>query len=142
MSTKPSTSVSNEARRRLIRTWPSLRKVFLSKAPNGGCPPQASNFGGAFCPSQKNSCENSKRAIMISPGNRTKESPMPSEETVYQPELIDAMHAALVAVCARLRLRVGSPASDRVALTIVDLAKAGECDPKKLASLTLSAVAK
>jgi hypothetical protein len=30
---------------------------------------------------------------------------MPSEEMLFQRALIDAMHSALVAVCARLRLR-------------------------------------
>jgi hypothetical protein len=66
---------------------------------------------------------------------------MPSEEMLYRPELIDAMHAALVAVFARRRLRVGGPKSDCVALAIVDLATGGECDPKRLALLALSAIA-
>jgi hypothetical protein len=120
----------------------SLRKDFLFRAANGARPDQASNFGGAFRPLTKNRCENYKPKIIIALGNRTKESPMPSEEMRSQRALIDAMHAAPVAVCARLRLRVGSPASDRVALAIVDLARAGECDPKRPASLALSAIAK
>jgi hypothetical protein len=95
-----------------------------------------------FFLSQKNTCENSKQTTIMKLGNRTKESPMPSEEMRFQRELIDAMHAGLAAVCARLRLRVGSPASDRAALAIVDLAKAGECDPKRLALLALSAIAR
>jgi hypothetical protein len=65
---------------------------------------------------------------------------MPSEEMLYRPELIGAMHAALVAVFGR-RLRVGGPKSDCVALAIVDLATGGECDPKRLALLALSAIA-
>jgi hypothetical protein len=75
-------------------------------------------------------------------GNRTKESPMPSEEMRFKRELIHAMHAGLVAVCAWLRLRVDSLASDRVPLTTADLAKASEGDPKRLALLLLSAIAK
>lgn len=67
---------------------------------------------------------------------------MPAEERLFQPELIDAMHAAFVAVCARLRLREGSPASDRVALAIVDLARAGECDAKRPAILASTAIAR
>jgi hypothetical protein len=46
----------------------------------------------------------------------------------------------LVAVFGR-RLRVGGPKSDCVALAIVDLATGGECDPKRLALLALSAIA-
>jgi hypothetical protein len=59
------------------------------------------------------------------------------EEMLFQRELIDAMHAAFIKVCARLRLRPGSSESDLVALSIVDLAKNGVHDPKTLASLAL-----
>ena len=64
---------------------------------------------------------------------------MPFEEALFRPELIDAMHAAFVVVCARLRLRPGSSESDLVALKILDLARAGVHDARKLASLALSA---
>jgi hypothetical protein len=59
------------------------------------------------------------------------------KDILFQPEHIDAMHAAFVAACARLRLRVGSIESDRLALRIVDLAEAGERDARTLASLAL-----
>ena len=50
---------------------------------------------------------------------------MPFENTLFQPELIDAMHAAFIVACARMRLRPGSRESDPVASRIVDLAKVG-----------------
>jgi hypothetical protein len=59
------------------------------------------------------------------------------EDALFRPELIDAMHAAFIVACARLRLRPGSRESDPVALRIVDLAKAGVHDAKLLASLVL-----
>ena len=65
---------------------------------------------------------------------------MPRRETPFRREQIDAMHEALVLVCARLRMRAGGPASDRAALAILDLARAGEWDPKRLASLALSRI--
>jgi hypothetical protein len=65
---------------------------------------------------------------------------MPSEEALFRPELIDAMHAAFVVVCARLRVRPGSSESDLVALKILDLAKAGVHDARKLASLAVLAM--
>jgi hypothetical protein len=40
---------------------------------------------------------------------------MSLEEVLFQPEQIDAMHAALVIVCAKLHLRAGSKESDRIA---------------------------
>jgi hypothetical protein len=64
---------------------------------------------------------------------------MSIEEVFFEPEQIDAMHAAFVIVCARLRLRIGSKESDRVALKIVDLANEGEHDAKRLVELALSA---
>jgi hypothetical protein len=67
------------------------------------------------------------------------ETAMSIEEVFFQPEQIDAMHAAFVIVCARLRLRIGSKESDRVALKIVDLANEGEHDAKRLVELALSA---
>jgi hypothetical protein len=63
---------------------------------------------------------------------------MSIEEVLFQAEQIEAMHVAFVIVCAQLRLRVGSRESDRVALKIVDLAKEGEHDAKRLAELALS----
>jgi hypothetical protein len=36
-------------------------------------------------------------------------------DIIFQPEQIDAMHAALVIVCAKLHLRAGSNESDRIA---------------------------
>jgi hypothetical protein len=59
------------------------------------------------------------------------------EEMLFRRELIDAMHAAFIRVCARRRLRPGSSESDLVALRIVDLAKRGVHDAKTLASLAL-----
>jgi hypothetical protein len=59
------------------------------------------------------------------------------EEMLFQPEQIDAMYAAFVIVCTRLRLRAGAPESDRVAATIVDVAKAGDYEPERLASRAL-----
>jgi hypothetical protein len=41
---------------------------------------------------------------------------MSIEDLLLQPEQIDAMHAAFVIACAKLRLRLGSSESDRVAL--------------------------
>ncbi len=61
---------------------------------------------------------------------------------IFQPEHIDAMHAAFVIACARLRLRVGSSESDGVALKIVDLAKRGEHDSKKLAERSVREIDK
>jgi hypothetical protein len=65
---------------------------------------------------------------------------MSIEEVLFLPEQIDAMYAAFVIVCAQLRLRAGSRESDRVAARIVDLAKTGERDPGRLASLALSEI--
>jgi hypothetical protein len=65
---------------------------------------------------------------------------MSIEEMIFQPEHIDAMHAAFVIACARLRLRIGSSESDGVALKIMDLAKRGEHDSKKLAALAVSEI--
>ena len=62
---------------------------------------------------------------------------MPFENTLFQPELIDAMHAAFILACIRVRLRPGSRESDPVASRIVDIAKAGVHDAKMLASLAL-----
>jgi hypothetical protein len=44
-------------------------------------------------------------------------------DIIFQPEQIDAMHAAFVVVCAKLNLRAGSKESDRIAARIVDLPK-------------------
>jgi hypothetical protein len=63
---------------------------------------------------------------------------MSIEEVLFQPEQIEAMHAAFVIVCAQLRLRVGPRESDRVAARIVDLAKTGQHDAGELALLALS----
>ncbi len=68
------------------------------------------------------------------------ETAMSMEEVLFQSEQIDVMHAAFVIACTKLRLRVGSKESDRVALKIVDLAKAGEHDAKMLAALALSEI--
>jgi hypothetical protein len=62
---------------------------------------------------------------------------MPSEETLCQPELIDAMHSAFIRVCARLRLRPGSSESDPIALRILYLARTGVHDTKTLIALAL-----
>jgi hypothetical protein len=62
---------------------------------------------------------------------------MSIEDLLLQPEQIDAMHAAFVIACAKLRLRLGSSESDRVALKIVELAKEGERDSKRLAELAM-----
>jgi hypothetical protein len=67
---------------------------------------------------------------------------MPIEEVLFQPEQIDAMHAAFVIVCVQLRLRVGSKESDRIAARIVDLARTGARDATELAWLTLSEIKK
>jgi hypothetical protein len=67
---------------------------------------------------------------------------MSIEDLLLQPEQIDAMHAAFVIGCAKLRLRLGSSESDRVALKIVELAKEGERDSKRLAELALSNIDK
>jgi hypothetical protein len=40
---------------------------------------------------------------------------MPFEKALFQPELVDDMHAAFLMVCARLRLRPGVEQSIRVA---------------------------
>jgi hypothetical protein len=63
-------------------------------------------------------------------------------DIIFQPEQIDAMHAAFVVVCAKLNLRAGSKESDRIAAKIVDLAKTGERDATELAWLTLSEIEK
>jgi hypothetical protein len=67
--------------------------------------------------------------------DRSRKRAMPSEEMLFQPELIDAMHTAFVGVCPVMRLRPGSSESDLVALRILDLAKAGVHDVRKLSSL-------
>jgi hypothetical protein len=59
------------------------------------------------------------------------------EEILFQPEQIDAMHAAFIVVCTRLHLRPGSRESDPVALRILDLVKTGVRDAKTLTSLAL-----
>jgi hypothetical protein len=58
----------------------------------------------------------------------------------FYPKQIEAMHAAFVAVCARLKLRAGTGdrATDLVAVKIVDLARSGECDVGRLTALTLA----
>jgi hypothetical protein len=55
-------------------------------------------------------------------------------------EQVEAMHAAFVAACATLKLCVGvaDRATELVALKIIDLALAGECDKDKLTALTLA----
>ncbi len=63
-------------------------------------------------------------------------------DIIFQPEQIDAMHAAFVIVCAKLHLRTGSKERDRIAARIVELAKPGPRDATELAWLTLSEIEK
>lgn len=68
------------------------------------------------------------------------ETAMGIADIIFQPEQIDAMHAAFVIVCAKLHLRAGSRESDRIAARIVDLAKTGKRDATELAWLTLAEI--
>ena len=53
-------------------------------------------------------------------------------EPAFDPEHVRAMLTAFDTACAKLRLRKGDRRTDRVALQIVDLAKAGERDAHRL----------
>jgi hypothetical protein len=58
----------------------------------------------------------------------------------FYPDQIEAMHAAFVAVCVRLKLHAGTGdrATDLIAVKIVDLARGGEFDVSRLTALTLA----
>jgi hypothetical protein len=58
----------------------------------------------------------------------------------FFPDQIEAMHAAFVAVCGRLKLHAGTGdrATDLVAVKIVDLARGGEFDVDRLTALALA----
>jgi hypothetical protein len=58
----------------------------------------------------------------------------------FYPDQIEAMHAAFVAVCAKLKLHpgTGDKATDLIAVKIVDLARGGELDVGRLTALTLA----
>jgi hypothetical protein len=67
--------------------------------------------------------------------------PRPASRTfAFEPEHIQAMHKAFEAVCARLRLSVGS--GDRVpelvGRKIIELARAGEHDAERLTARVLA----
>jgi hypothetical protein len=73
------------------------------------------------------------------------ESAMPAHQSVkccFSPEQIEDMHAAYVVVCKRLRIRLdaGNMAAERVALTIVDIARSGECNTKRLIDQAISEI--
>jgi hypothetical protein len=62
----------------------------------------------------------------------------PSIVSAFQPEHIEAMHAAYEKACARLRLTGKADcATERVAIKIIELAKSGELDPDRLCTRTL-----
>jgi hypothetical protein len=66
---------------------------------------------------------------------------MPTDRRVpfFHPEQIDAMHTAYERVCAAMGLaRKATIVTERVAVKIVDLARAGEFDADKLADLVLA----
>jgi hypothetical protein len=60
-----------------------------------------------------------------------------SRDLAFDPEHVQVMLTAFDAACAKLRLRKGDKITDRVALKIVDLAKAGERDAHRLLTLVL-----
>jgi hypothetical protein len=62
----------------------------------------------------------------------------PSIAPAFQPEHIEAMHAAYEKACAALRLDgKADRATELVAIKIIELAKAGELDPDRLCTRTL-----
>jgi hypothetical protein len=66
---------------------------------------------------------------------------MPAEQRgpVFRPKQIEEMYAAYERACAAMGLKSkATVASDRVAVKIVDLARAGEFDADKLTDLVLA----
>jgi hypothetical protein len=63
--------------------------------------------------------------------------PRYSRGLVFDPEHVQVMLTAFDGACAKLRLRKGDKRIDRVALKVVDLAKAGERDTHRLLALVL-----
>ena len=66
---------------------------------------------------------------------------MPTDQgtPVFQPEQIEAMHTAYERACAAMGLkRKATIVTERVAVKIVDLARAGEFDADKLTDLVLA----
>jgi hypothetical protein len=63
--------------------------------------------------------------------------PRSRHELAFDPEHVQIMLTAFDNACAKLRLRKGDKRIDRVALRVVDLAKAGERDADRLLALVL-----
>jgi hypothetical protein len=63
--------------------------------------------------------------------------PRSSRGLFFDPEHVQVMLTAFDSACAKLRLRKGDRRIDRVALKVVDLAKAGERDTHRLLALVL-----
>ena len=60
-----------------------------------------------------------------------------SRDLTFDPEHVQVMLTAFDGACAKLHLRKGDRSTDLVALKIVDLAKAGERDGRRLLALAL-----
>jgi hypothetical protein len=67
---------------------------------------------------------------------------MPFSKLDLDPEHIDAMHEAFQRVCDILQLQCSreDPLTDLVVMKIMELARAGECDPEVLCIDTLAAL--
>ena len=59
------------------------------------------------------------------------------DEAVFEPDDIDAMSMALDDVCEVLKLNGSAKAKETVAMRIIELARRGERDPKKLRDVLL-----
>ena len=62
------------------------------------------------------------------------------KEAVFDPKAIEAMNIAFAAACKSLQLVIqDDPMTQIVARKIIDIARAGECDPQRMHDLALLA---
>jgi hypothetical protein len=63
------------------------------------------------------------------------------KEAVFDPKAIEAMNTAFAAACKSLQLVIrDDPMTQILARKIIDIARAGECDPQRMHDLALLAL--